>query len=73
MDIGTEIRTRRKEKGLTQIEVAQAAHISVNSLRLYESGKREPKLSVVVRIAHALALSAADLLDQLYAETEDNI
>lgn len=62
MDIGAAIRAKRKEKGLTQIEVAQAANISVNSLRLYESGKRELKQSVFISIAHALETSVFDLM-----------
>lgn len=41
MDIGSKIRNTRKEKGLSQVEVAQAAKIAVNSLRLYESNKRQ--------------------------------
>ena len=48
MNVGEAIRAKRKEKGMTQIEVAQAAGIAVNSLRLYESGKRQPKQSVLL-------------------------
>ena len=47
---------------MTQIELAQAANIAVNSLRLYESGKREPKQSVFIDIAHALGTNAVELM-----------
>lgn len=62
MNIGEAIRAKRKERGMTQIEVAQAAGIAVNSLRLYESGKRQPKQSVFIDIAHALGTNAVELM-----------
>ena len=54
MDIGTTIREIRKSKGLTQIEVAEKAGISVNSLRLYEAGKRQPNIKQIKAIFMAL-------------------
>lgn len=54
MDVGKRIRAMRKSKGLTQIEVAEKAGIAVNSLRLYEVGKRVPNLGQIQAIAAAL-------------------
>ena len=54
MHIGEVIRAKRKERGLSQVELAQAAGISVNSLRLYEGGKREPRILTLDKIANAL-------------------
>lgn len=54
MDVGERIRAIRKSKGLTQIEVAEKAGIAVNSLRLYEAGKRMPNLGQIQAIAAAL-------------------
>lgn len=54
MDVGKRIRAIRKSKGLTQIEVAEKAGIAVNSLRLYEAGKRVPNLGQIQAIAAAL-------------------
>lgn len=62
MEVGKMIRNKRKEKKLTQIELAQTAGIAVNSLRLYESGKREPKHSVLINIAHALDTDVFELM-----------
>lgn len=62
MGIGTTIRTIRKSKGLSQIEVAQQAKIAINSLRLYESEKRQPRLEVIYRIAVALDVRIEDLI-----------
>lgn len=57
------IRTARKREILTQIELAEMAGISVNSLRLYEAGKRKPSLQVLKKIATALSVPIFDLLD----------
>lgn len=51
---GEAIRKMRKSKGLTQIEVAKRAGISVNSLRLYEADKRNPKINHLQAILKAL-------------------
>lgn len=69
MNVGEAIRAKRKEKGMTQIEVAQAAGIAVNSLRLYESGKRQPKQSVFIDIAHALGTNAIELMGYVSKES----
>jgi len=64
LDVGEKIRTIRKFRKLTQINVAQKAQIAVNSLRLYESGKRTPNLDQLKAIAEAMDSSLADLLDE---------
>ena len=63
MKTGEIIRTIRKEQGLSQIELAQKAGIAVNSVRLYESGKREPKIGSLRRIAQALGVDVYALAD----------
>ena len=64
MDIGTKIRMIRKSKGITQIDLAANARIAVNSLRLYEANKRQPRADQLRAIASALGVSVADLLFQ---------
>lgn len=63
MDVGANIRRIRKCKGLTQVDVAEMAGIAVNSLRLYEAGKRTPNLEQVQHIAKALDVEWLDLVD----------
>jgi transcriptional regulator with XRE-family HTH domain len=63
MKTGEIIRTIRKEQELSQIELAQKAGIAVNSVRLYESGKREPKIGSLRRIAQALGVDVYSLAD----------
>jgi len=52
---GTEIRKRRKAKGLTQHQVAMKAGMAANHLGLIETGKiRKPRQKLARRIARAL-------------------
>ncbi len=62
MGIGERIRNARKAAGLTQVDVAKEAGIAVNSLRLYEAGKRQPNLVQLAQIADALTVDLLDLL-----------
>lgn len=62
MTIGERIKTLRKAKGLSQIDLAQQADIAVNSVRLYEAGKREPKLEAIDKLSIALGVTKGQLL-----------
>ena len=62
MSIGERIKTLRKAKGLSQIDLAQKAEIAVNSIRLYEAGKREPKLEAIEKLSAALGVTKGQLL-----------
>ena len=46
------------------MELAQIANIAVNSLRLYEANKRQPRPNTIESIASALGVSVAELLGQ---------
>ena len=48
------LRAYREELGLTQVELAQRLGINQNLLSYYETGKRNPKGSVLFRIARFL-------------------
>lgn len=61
-EIGQNIRAERKKKGLTQVIVAEKAGIAVNSLRLYEAGKRHPNLEQLRKIALAIGVPVSDLV-----------
>lgn len=54
MKIGEIIRAKRKAAKLTQIELAERAGVAVNSLRLYEAGKRSPKMDTLSKLSAAL-------------------
>ena len=52
----------RKDKGLTQQQMADAIGIHVNSLKKYESSQAQPSLDVLKKIALSLHVSTDFLL-----------
>lgn len=52
--IGERLRAARKEKGLTQTELAERLGISFVGVSQWESGKRNPKKETLVRLADVL-------------------
>ncbi len=60
--IGQNILRLRKEKGLTQEQLANKAGISRRYLSDIENGKRKISLAILERIARVLDLSVGDYL-----------
>jgi transcriptional regulator with XRE-family HTH domain len=59
---GRQVRELRQRTGLRQADVAAAAGISVNYLSEMENGQRNPTLTVMLGLAHALGVNPRDLL-----------
>ena len=57
------LRECRKMRGLTQGKLAEIVGVHVNTILRWEYGKREPKASELQRIAEALNVTEADLLN----------
>jgi transcriptional regulator with XRE-family HTH domain len=55
------LRFRRKEKGLSQPELAAESGLSKGSISNYERGERQPELDELVRLAVALGTTVAYL------------
>jgi len=71
---GAALRTVRERQGLSQFELAVAAGLHRTHISLLERGLREPRFETVVKLSHALEISAElyapDLLpDQPLART----
>ena len=62
MSLSTRLITLRKDKGLTQQQMAEAIGIHVNSLKKYEAGQAQPSLDALKKIALALHVSTDFLL-----------
>lgn len=60
--VGDTIRSVRKDKKMTQIALAKASGLAVNSIRLYESGKHNPKMDSLKKLADALDVDVIDLM-----------
>lgn len=61
-EIGERIRTRRNELGASQRQVAATVGISYQQYQKYEVGDNRVSAAMLMRIARALSLDAADLL-----------
>lgn len=59
------LRRAREKAGLSQETVAERAGMHRNAVALLETGKRDPKVSTVVKLAKALGTNASDLLKGL--------
>lgn len=58
------LREIRRERGLTQAQVAEMLQIRQPTYAGYESGENEPTLGTVDRIAGVFEIDAADLLQE---------
>ena len=71
MTIGEKIKQLRKDKGMTQKELAVLSGISVTSIQYYESGKFTPKIEQVQKIAKAMNIPEMEMLPTYWDSTID--
>ena len=69
MNFGERLRQIRKEKGLTQAEVAKLLSIGESTVSFYESGKRQPDYETLVRLSEAFKVSTDFLLGKTNLRT----
>jgi transcriptional regulator with XRE-family HTH domain len=62
MNIGTAIKTIRKEKSISQKELAEKCDISVNALSQIEINSSFPQKSTINKICEALSIPVSYLL-----------
>ena len=62
---GTILRKRRKKRGLTQEDLAEAADVHWKYISLLERGLRQPSLDVLLRLAKSLDASASELVAEV--------
>lgn len=60
--LGSRIAALRTEKGWSQAELARRLHISASTVGMYEQGRREPPLNVLINMAGMLGVSIEFLL-----------
>ena len=61
--IGNNIRTYRKNKKLTLVDVGELLHLSDATVQKYETGKIEPNITMLLEIADILDVELSDLLN----------
>lgn len=62
-EIGGKIRQYRKEKGLTQEELAKEINVTKNRISNWEQGINRPDADIIGKICRALNVSPSNLLD----------
>ena len=63
------LRRLRKDKGLSQEELAHQSDLDRTYISLLERGLRQPSLSSILRLSKPLGVSSADIL----AEVEEKL
>ncbi len=63
-ELGQRIAERRKQKGLTQEELAAKANINVRTIQRIEAGEVDPRTYTIQEIARVLDIDPLELLDQ---------
>lgn len=63
------LRRLRKDKGLSQEELAHQSDLDRTYISLLERGLRQPSLSSILRLSKSLGVSSADIL----AEVEEKL
>lgn len=64
MELNEKIRELMEKNHLNQKQLASKAHITEASMSKYLSGKREPRIDVIVNLANALGTTADDLISK---------
>lgn len=62
MPFAEKLSKMRKERGLTQQEMAQKAGVGIAQLRRYEGGKSSPTLEVIKNISKTLGVTTDELI-----------
>ncbi len=63
MSFQTNLKTARKAKGLTQLQVAELLGVTKSTYCGYETGKRQPDVKKIKRLAEILSVPADTLLE----------
>ncbi len=62
---GTEIKTVRKSKKITQIQLSSLCDVDIRTIQRIEKGEFNPSLRVLMRIANAFEMSLSSLIKQV--------
>lgn len=65
--VSERVRKARRAANMSQLELAEKTGISVNSIRLCEGGKVQPRIDTITKISAALDVT----VDYLYGRTND--
>ena len=67
--LGTRIASLRQGRGLSQAELARRLHISTSAIGMYEQGRREPSVAILIALSREFGVS----LDYLLSGRPDTV
>lgn len=70
-ELGDRLRTLRKRRGLTQEALAEAAEVSVDSVRRLENAAFSPSFDTLTKLAKGLNVPKVALITDHYDEEDD--
>ena len=73
MEIGTMIKKHRRQRDMTQEQLAEYLRVSVSAVSQWESGKTAPDLSLIPAICNLFGISADELLGINLEQKEQRI
>lgn len=62
---GTEIKSVRKSKKITQLQLSSLCDVDIRTIQRIEKGEFNPSLRVLIRIANAFEMSLSNLIKQV--------
>lgn len=75
MSISANLKKLRKERGLTQKKLGELCGLAEITIRQYESGKYQPKIETIEKIARALKVSVKEIKEDItwdeYQDTKE--
>lgn len=64
MEFKNRLENLRRAKGLSQLELAQKSGVSLTTFRRWEWGTQEPRLTELRKLAAALDITTAELIEE---------
>ena len=71
MELHTHIKKLRQDRGLTQVQVAMRAQMSVRNYQRIEAGRCQPRIQTAKSIAEALNCTVEELAEALNCTVEE--
>ena len=71
MELGKKIKQARKERGLTQAQLAEACGVATITIRQYESDSRMPNLAMLSQIAQVLDVPVSKWLPAVVEKDQE--
>jgi len=72
-DFAKNLKKFRKEKGYSQQKLADALHYGYTAIANYESGRNEPSIDDLIRIARTLNVGVGELVGMEWTTEEEQV